>query len=69
MCVSVCVTEYSIISPVGDDGSCGHKPTWNLLKEGLVFTGTFTVLKEVSLFSYYNVTTKFRNIGEAGPRC
>ncbi len=46
--VFVCVTAYSIIGPVGDGGSCGHKLTWNFLNKGLIFTGSCTVLEGVS---------------------
>lgn len=41
VCVWVCLCVYSIIGPVGDGGSCGHKPTWNFLNKGLIFTGSW----------------------------
>lgn len=41
----MCVLN-SIIGPVGDGGLCGHKPTWNFLNKGLIFTGSCTVPEE-----------------------
>lgn len=44
----VCVCVYSIIGPVGDGGSCGHKPTRNFLNKGLIFTESCKVFEGVS---------------------
>lgn len=52
----VCVCVYSIIGPAGDGGSCSHKPTWNFLNKGLIFTGSCTVLEGVSSLSLINFT-------------
>lgn len=55
--VCVCVCVHSIIGPVGDGGSCGHKPTWNFLNKGLIFTGSCAVLEGVSSLSLINLPT------------
>lgn len=46
MCARVCV--HSIISPVGDS----HKPTWNFLNKGLIFTGSCCTVKEGGPLSF-----------------
>lgn len=57
----VCVCVYSIIGPVGDGGSCGHKPTWNFLNKGLIFTESCKVFEGVS-FPSTAINSAFRHL-------